>query len=122
MAMAPQQKFYEVNGILNIVTDILIYLLPVPMLWGLQLTWRKKGAIMSIFGLGILSIAGKEKRNFNAFDKRITTNAEILAACVRYDFVMKQSSAGEKYYLVLADSLNWCTIEAYVGEYLNAPW
>jgi len=59
MAMAPQQKFYEVNGILNIVTDILIYLLPVPMLWGLQLTWRKKGAIMGIFGLGILSIAGK---------------------------------------------------------------
>ncbi|OQE21989.1 hypothetical protein PENSTE_c011G09862 [Penicillium steckii] len=94
MAMAPQQKFYEVNGILNIVTDILIYLLPVPMLWGLQLTWRKKGAIMSIFGLGILSIA---------------------AACVRYDFVMKQSSAEEKYYLVLADSLNWCTIEAYVA-------
>ena len=61
MAMAPQQKFYEVNGILNIVTDILIYLLPVPMLWGLQLTWRKKGAIMSIFGLGILSIAGEKK-------------------------------------------------------------
>ncbi|KAL4867979.1 hypothetical protein BDV12DRAFT_186263 [Aspergillus spectabilis] len=44
MPMGPQQTFYEVNGILNIVTDILTYLLP-------------KGAIMEIFGLGILSIA-----------------------------------------------------------------
>jgi hypothetical protein len=59
MEMGPQQRFYEVNGILNIVTDILTYLLPVPMLYTLQLSWRKKGAILGIFGLGILSIAGK---------------------------------------------------------------
>ncbi|KAL4749578.1 hypothetical protein BDW72DRAFT_213998 [Aspergillus terricola var. indicus] len=94
MAMDAQQLFYEVNGVLNIVTDILTYLLPAPMLYGLQLTWRKKGAILGIFGLGILSIA---------------------AACVRYDFVKKLSSAQEEYYLLLADSLNWCTIEAYVA-------
>ncbi|KAL3465054.1 hypothetical protein BJX64DRAFT_253690 [Aspergillus heterothallicus] len=94
MPMNQQQLFYEVNGVLNIVTDILTYLLPVPMLYGLQLTWRKKGAILGIFGLGILSIA---------------------AACVRYDFVKKLSSASEEYYLLLADSLNWCTIEAYVA-------
>ncbi|KAL2834691.1 hypothetical protein BJY01DRAFT_252923 [Aspergillus pseudoustus] len=94
MPMAQQQLFYEVNGVLNIVTDILTYLLPVPMVYGLQLTWRKKGAILGIFGLGILSIA---------------------AACVRYDFVKKLASATEEYYLLLADSLNWCTIEAYVA-------
>ena len=58
MSLGAQQLFYEVNGVLNIVTDILIYLLPVPMLYGLQVTWRKKGAILAIFGLGILSIAG----------------------------------------------------------------
>ncbi|KAL4758199.1 uncharacterized protein BDW70DRAFT_170479 [Aspergillus foveolatus] len=94
MAMDAQQLFYEVNGVLNIVTDILTYLLPVPMLYGLQLTWRKKGAILGIFGLGVLSIA---------------------AAYVRYDFVKKLSSAQEEYYLLLADSLNWCTIEAYIA-------
>ena len=58
MPMAQQQRFYEVNGILNIVTDIWTYLLPVPMLWGLQMVWRKKAAILGIFGLGSLSIAG----------------------------------------------------------------
>ncbi|KAL3428758.1 hypothetical protein BDV09DRAFT_203927 [Aspergillus tetrazonus] len=84
MAKDARQLFYEVNGVLNIVTDLLTYLLPAPMLYGLQLTWRKKGAILGIFGLGILSIA---------------------AACVRYDY----------YFLLLADSLNWCTIEAYVA-------
>ncbi|KAL4908856.1 hypothetical protein BDW74DRAFT_73708 [Aspergillus multicolor] len=94
MPMGPQQRFYEVNGVLNIVTDILTYLLPVPMVYGLQLTWRKKGAILGIFGLGVLSIA---------------------AACVRYDFVKKLATASEDYYMLLADSLNWCTIEAYVA-------
>ncbi|RAK71283.1 uncharacterized protein BO72DRAFT_463958 [Aspergillus fijiensis CBS 313.89] len=94
MSLGAQQLFYEVNGVLNIVTDILIYLLPVPMLYGLQVTWRKKGAILAIFGLGILSIA---------------------AACVRYNFVRRLASAKEEYYLLLADSLNWCTIEAYVA-------
>ncbi|RAK98865.1 uncharacterized protein BO80DRAFT_411456 [Aspergillus ibericus CBS 121593] len=94
MPLAQQQRFYEVNGVLNIVTDILTYLLPVPMLVGLQLSWRKKGAILGIFGLGTLSIA---------------------AACVRYDVVMKLSTAKDDYYMILADSLNWCTIEAYVA-------
>ncbi|RAL08801.1 uncharacterized protein BO97DRAFT_397357 [Aspergillus homomorphus CBS 101889] len=106
MPLEQQQLFYEVNGILNIVADILTYLLPVPMLYGLQLNWRKKGAILAIFGLGILSLA---------------------AACVRYDFVTKLASAREEYYLLLADSLNWCTIEAYVAIFcgcapsLSAP-
>lgn len=38
MSPGPQQDFYEVNGILNIVTDILIWLLPIPMLWRLHIT------------------------------------------------------------------------------------
>ncbi|KAJ5279023.1 hypothetical protein N7478_004395 [Penicillium angulare] len=63
----------------------------VPML---QLNWRKKAAILGIFGLGILSVA---------------------AACVRYNFVTKLTSATSNYYLVLADSLNWCAIEGYVA-------
>ncbi|CAG7995021.1 unnamed protein product [Penicillium olsonii] len=99
MAMETSQRFYEINGILNIVTDILIYLLPVPMLWGLQLNWRKKGAIMGVFGLGILSVA---------------------AGCIRYDFVKQLASAKEDYYLLLADSLNWCTIEAFIAIFCGS--
>ncbi|KAJ5515702.1 hypothetical protein N7527_007262 [Penicillium freii] len=68
------------------------------MLYGLQLTWRKKGAILGVF-LGILSIA---------------------AGCVRYDFVTKLNSAKDEYYLLLDDSLNWCMIEAYVAIFCGS--
>lgn len=33
-----QQVFYEANGILNIITDICIYLAPIPMLWGVRIS------------------------------------------------------------------------------------
>lgn len=66
MPLGQQQRFYEINGILNIVTDILTYLLPVPMLYGLHMTLRKKAAILGIFGLGILSIAGAYRRDFSS--------------------------------------------------------
>lgn len=76
MSPGSQQAFYDANGILNIVTDVFIYLTPIPMLWGLKITWvrfilagtcrvsatnvmqRKKGALFAVFGLGILSVAG----------------------------------------------------------------
>lgn len=37
MAPDKQQTFYEVNGVLNIVTDICIYLTPIPLLWHVQI-------------------------------------------------------------------------------------
>lgn len=37
MSASSQQTFYEANGVLNIVTDILIYLTPIPMLWKVQI-------------------------------------------------------------------------------------
>jgi uncharacterized membrane-anchored protein YitT (DUF2179 family) len=33
-----QQDFYEANGILNIITDVLIYVVPIPMLWGVRIS------------------------------------------------------------------------------------
>jgi hypothetical protein len=33
-----QQNFYEANGILNIITDVLIYVVPIPMLWGVRIS------------------------------------------------------------------------------------
>lgn len=75
MSPSSQQAFYEANGILTIVTDVLIYLTPIPMLWRVQINkvsrasrrltrnfadiiQRKKIALAGIFGLGILSVAG----------------------------------------------------------------
>ncbi|KAL3490347.1 hypothetical protein BJX62DRAFT_238159 [Aspergillus germanicus] len=93
-----QQDFYEANGILNIITDVLIYVVPIPMLWGVRISTRRKGAIFAIFGLGILSIA---------------------AGGVRYSFVLQLAGNPDQYYY-LADSLNWCSIEIYVAIFCGS--
>ncbi|KAL2785630.1 hypothetical protein BJX66DRAFT_329186 [Aspergillus keveii] len=93
-----QQDFYEANGILNIITDVLIYVVPIPMLWGVRISTRRKGAIFAVFGLGILSIA---------------------AGGVRYSFVLQLAGNPDQYYY-LADSLNWCSIEIYVAIFCGS--
>ncbi|PYH54844.1 uncharacterized protein BO96DRAFT_424449 [Aspergillus niger CBS 101883] len=94
MSTASQQKFYEVNGILVIVMDILIWAVPIPMLWRVRISLRKKIAVLGVFSVGLLSIA---------------------AACVRYNTVLQLANNPDETY-VLAASLNWCGIEAYVGH------
>lgn len=42
------------NSIPNIATDVAILLLPLPVIWKLQLPIRKKVAVTVIFSLGIL--------------------------------------------------------------------
>ena len=78
MSTASQQKFYEVNGILVIVMDILIWTVPIPMLWRVRISLvstkipfpilchllinilqRKKIAVLGVFSVGLLSIAGR---------------------------------------------------------------
>ena len=43
-------------GVLNIVTDVLVLALPMPMLWRLQIPQKKKIALSLIFGLGFLYV------------------------------------------------------------------
>ena len=42
------------------------------------------------------------------------TNLDSFQTCVRYDYVRLLSNTADQYYF-LADSLNWCSIEIYVG-------
>ncbi|KAI2884367.1 hypothetical protein CBS76997_7329 [Aspergillus niger] len=92
------QKFYEVNGILVIVMDILIWAVPIPMLWRVRISLRKKIAVLGVFSVGLLSIA---------------------AACVRYNTVLQLANNPDETY-VLAASLNWCGIEAYVAIFCGS--
>lgn len=47
-----QLMIYVSSGIVNLVIDVVIVILPMPMLWGLQLGLHKKLALTFIFGLG----------------------------------------------------------------------
>lgn len=93
MDVHDRQIFYNANGIINIIQDIIIYVLPIPMLWNLQMPKRQKMALISLFSFG--SIA-------------------VVASCVRYHYNAKLNSATDLYWY-LADALNWCTIELYIA-------
>ena len=45
---------YEAVGILNLFADLTIIILPMPVLWRLQLPVAKKVALTFVFGVGIL--------------------------------------------------------------------
>lgn len=51
--------FFKVNGALNLVLDIVVLLLPLPMLWRLQMHSKKKIALSLIFSLGLLYVSNR---------------------------------------------------------------
>jgi hypothetical protein len=51
--------FFNLNGICNIIQDVSIYLLPIPMLWSLQMPLRQKVALGALFSVGLVAVGGK---------------------------------------------------------------
>lgn len=46
------QKFYWANGISNLLLDVMILCLPIPMIWKLQMSMRSKISLTGVFALG----------------------------------------------------------------------
>ena len=80
-------------GVVDIITDIAIFALPMPMLYKLQVPRHTKIALVATFALGILTIAAGCMR---------------LVAVVQIDFGLnfEEGQTGDVY---------WCAIEASVG-------
>ncbi|KAI4721908.1 hypothetical protein E4T48_01880 [Aureobasidium sp. EXF-10727] len=49
------EKFYTANAALNVASDIMILLLPVPIVWGLNTDLRKKIILTGLFSMGSIS-------------------------------------------------------------------
>lgn len=47
-----QIKFYYGNAIANLLTDVIILCLPLPLIWRLNMSTRKKRALSGVFLLG----------------------------------------------------------------------
>ena len=47
-----QVALYLAGGIFNLILDVTVVILPMPMLWGLQMAKKKKAALTGAFGLG----------------------------------------------------------------------
>ncbi|KAF6827312.1 integral membrane family protein [Colletotrichum musicola] len=83
------------NSGVSVLTDLVFALLPVPMLWTVQLNWRVKTAVVAVLSLGIFATAaaavkisflpnyGKhEDFLFDSSDITIWTTVEICTAIV----------------------------------------
>ncbi|KAF2020314.1 hypothetical protein BU24DRAFT_419859 [Aaosphaeria arxii CBS 175.79] len=88
-----QQVFYNAHGILNIIQDAAIYVLPMPMLWKLQIPKRQKVALVALLCVGFVAVA---------------------AGCVRFYYVLFLADEADMWWY-MADSLNWCSIEIHVA-------
>ncbi len=50
----PNFALAKIVGAVNAAIDLTILLLPVPMVWGLQMPRKRKIAVSGIFGMGLL--------------------------------------------------------------------
>lgn len=48
---------FTITGVLNLLTDVVVLLLPVPYLYGLQMRTYKKVVLMGVFGVGLLYVS-----------------------------------------------------------------
>ncbi|KAI4950303.1 hypothetical protein J4E91_004960 [Alternaria rosae] len=88
-----QQVFFNINGIMNIIQDFAIYILPMHIVWKLQMPRGQKIALCALLGVGLVAVA---------------------AGCVRFYYVLFLSDEADIWYY-MADSLNWCSIEIYAA-------
>lgn len=93
-----QQVFFNTNGIINIVQDIAIYVLPLSIVWKLQMPRRQKVALCTLLCVGLIAVA---------------------AGCVRLYYVLFLANDADTWYY-MADSLNWCSIEIYAAIICNS--
>jgi len=49
------EKFYTANAALNVASDIMILILPIPIVWGLNTDVRKKVILTGLFSMGSIS-------------------------------------------------------------------
>lgn len=52
---------FQATGIFNVISDFLIFLLPMPSVWKLQLPRKKKMLMIIIFGAGLLYVMARPR-------------------------------------------------------------
>ncbi|KAF5854060.1 hypothetical protein GGP41_006835 [Bipolaris sorokiniana] len=94
MSLTTRQIFYNINNVMNIMQDLAIYLVPVLIVSNLQMPRAQKFALAALLGVGLVAVA---------------------AGCVRFYYVLFLVNKVDDVYYYMADSLNWYSIEIYIG-------
>ncbi|CAO2649750.1 Nn.00g010420.m01.CDS01 [Neocucurbitaria sp. VM-36] len=93
LKLSTQQVFFNINGVMNIIQDTMIYVLPMSIVWKLQMPRRQKIALSALLCVGLVAVA---------------------AGCVRFYYVLFLANETDTWFY-MADSLNWCSIEIYAA-------
>lgn len=51
-----QTSLYRYVGIMNILTDIALVVLPIPMMWKIQISWQNKAFILGLFAIRLMFV------------------------------------------------------------------
>lgn len=43
------------SGVMNVISDFSILILPLPIIWRLQMSWAKKSRVFAVFGMGLFA-------------------------------------------------------------------
>jgi hypothetical protein len=69
-------------GTINLLIDVCIIVLPMPVLWSLQLPTRKKIGLTAIFGIGALYVG---KSSLNLQQTKLLTNLLVSALSASFE-------------------------------------
>ena len=96
------QDLYLANGILNVVTDFLVLLVPVPMLWALHVSSRQKFVLGGIFATGSLCVPSP--RSLSPFPVKTQPSTPDTTQCILMQCVANRTcvlSAVRIYYVAV---------------------
>ena len=112
-----QMSFYRWNGAINLVMDILVWSLTLPVIWRMNSSTRQKGSLTAIFLLGLLYVPP-----FLAFSGNLYLphglifsdhHSACLASIIRVTALNKVNFNDETYTIVSASL--WTIVEQSVG-------
>ena len=106
---------HTVTGVINLLLDLLILSMPMPPLWGLQIPFRKKLALCSIFGFGFGSVVHLLFTSLYDGNQMLTVPSLriCILCCVRLKYMLAISQADVTY--TIADFGLWLAIEPLLG-------
>jgi len=91
------KAFWTANPALNIVFDIVIFILPIPLLWGLKLPKRQRLGLVGVFALGLIVVIASILRLHTLL---LMLNTPAYRSDNTWSTV---------------DSLNWSTVEIHLA-------
>ncbi|KAI1146012.1 hypothetical protein F4825DRAFT_466884 [Nemania diffusa] len=100
-------KFIWIDYFFNITSDLAVAILPIPVIWGLNMHIRQKLAVIGIFGLGAITVAFETLRTVKLYSEDFSlTNlysylelviAVLLSMLPSYRFLVSPSDKDREY-------------------------